>query len=194
MIPMAIDTSLLTGLSAAAGVAAGATVALASWRRGRTVLEDLREYAVAKSLALQASPRAGLDSSFILEALDSEESAGPLESAIATGDLAKVAETLSAADVYVLGQVVPQARTAEHPPQSEVLLLEALDREQKRLLLPVFTQPNVLRHALREHPDWRGQSVLELKGSDLLDARTGDVSLIINPSSRREFELPATPQ
>jgi hypothetical protein len=190
MIPMAVDTSLLTGLSAAMAVAAGVVVGIDALRHHR--MHIVAGAVSTRSLALEAWPRAGLDPSFILERAESEDPSAPLEGAIATGDVTRVLNSLAALNVYVLGHISQEAAKQAGAAGRQFLQVEAIDEEAKRLLLPVFTQRSVLRSALIGHPDWLEQSVIELKGSEVMRVLTAETWLLIDPWSSREFAVRPT--
>jgi hypothetical protein len=192
MTPIAIDTSLLTAFSAAAAAAAGLVVAAMDWRhRGRSSIQDLAGRTVIKTVELEALPRPGLDSLFIVVGKSSESSTwGELERAIGGGNASQVVKSLSDADVFVLGQAAAHITKGTPSPRSELLHFEVESTKRSLMFLPVFTRPDALRNALREHPDWQRQSILELKGDELLTGRSEEVWLVIDPWSPREFELP----
>ena len=57
-------------------------------------------------------------------------------------------------------------------------------------MLPVFTQPEIMRAALARNPDWQSLTVLQVQGEALLAHVHPDVIIVINPWSRLEYQLP----
>lgn len=65
--------------------------------------------------------------------------------------------------------------------------------EEKQFMVPVFTRRDFIQDALNRYSDWQGlspQSVLELKGEELLRKLDPDVEVIINPWTSLEFQFP----
>jgi hypothetical protein len=124
----------------------------------------------------------------------------PLEVAIALkGDSPDAFETirgeLSRADVFCLGQPAGHMATAQQGSESDLLHFTIHDAQgNERVMLPVFTQPEIMRAALARNPDWQTLSVLQVQGQALLDHVHPDVLIVINPWSRLEYQLPPTGQ
>ena len=57
-------------------------------------------------------------------------------------------------------------------------------------MLPVFTQPEIMREALARNPDWQTLSVLQVQGRALMEHVHPNVIIVINPWSRLEYQLP----
>ena len=124
----------------------------------------------------------------------------PLEVAIALkGDSPDAFETirveLSKADVFCLGQPAGQMATAQQGSESDLLHFTIHDAQgAERVMLPVFTQPEIMRAALARNPEWQTLSVLQVQGQALLNNVHPDVLIVINPWSRLEYQLPPTGQ
>jgi hypothetical protein len=120
----------------------------------------------------------------------------PLEVAIALkGDSPDAFETirgeLSHADVFCLGQPAGQMATAQQGSESDLLHFTIHDAQgSERVMLPVFTQPEIMRAALARNPDWQSLTVLQVQGEALLAHVHPDVIIVINPWSRLEYQLP----
>lgn len=124
----------------------------------------------------------------------------PLELAIALrGDkpdsAAEIRGELSRADVYCLGQPAGQLATAHQGNEADLLHFTLDDGAGvERVMLPVFTRPEVMREALARNPDWQTLAVLQVQGQGLLEHVDRDVTIVIDPWSRLEFHLSsATP-
>ena len=122
----------------------------------------------------------------------------PLEVAIALkGDSPDAFETirseLSRADIFCLGQPAGQMATAQQGSESDLLHFTIHDAQgSERVMLPVFTQPEIMRAALARNPDWQSLTVLQVQGEALLAHVHPDVIIVINPWSRLEYQLPPT--
>ena len=122
----------------------------------------------------------------------------PLEVAITLkGDSPDAFETirseLSRADIFCLGQPAGQMATAQQGSESDLLHFTIHDAQgSERVMLPVFTQPEIMRAALARNPDWQSLTVLQVQGEALLAHVHPDVIIVINPWSRLEYQLPPT--
>jgi len=89
----------------------------------------------------------------------------PLEVAIALkGDSPDAFETirgeLSRADVFCLGQPAGQLSTPQQGSESDLLHFTIHDAQgSEQVMLPVFTQPEIMRAALARNPDWQTLAV-----------------------------------
>lgn len=98
---------------------------------------------------------------------------------------------LSRAQVFCLGQPAGHMATAQQGSESDLLHFTLHDSQgTERVMLPVFTQPEIMREALARNPDWQTLSVLQVQGQALLEHVHPDVIIVINPWSRLEFQLP----
>jgi len=99
----------------------------------------------------------------------------------------KVAET----NIYALGHAAGEVTT--HGGTEADLLHFTIDDEHgvERVMLPVFTRPNFLREALLRNPDWQTLMVLVVDGAGLIAHIEDDVTLVINPWSSLEFQVPS---
>jgi hypothetical protein len=194
MITAAVDTTLLTTLAGIVAVIAGVAVALDTTRRQRRSLRPLRDN-VEKTVKVDAQPNVAVDSSFLLGSAAKGVGQDPLDAAIAgrargSGKLADVLRSLTTSDIYALGRVESDASATGADAKSDLLQFAVEADGKPRFIMPVFTQPEILRQALLRNPDWQTQSVLEMSGSDLLPAIGDDVTVIINPWSDLEYEIP----
>jgi hypothetical protein len=124
----------------------------------------------------------------------------PLELAIALrGDrpdsAAEIRRELSQADVYCLGQPAGQLATPQQGNEADLLhfTLDGGAGGGERVMLPVFTRPEVMREALARNPDWQTLAVLQVQGQGLLEHVGRDVTIVIDPWSRLEFHLTSAP-
>lgn len=182
------------------------------FREAPIELDTARDLAVSHPEAASAGmvgllsppPAAGQDGSPVTGALTGLELASrvdekrqvlerfALESAIEAdaGDRV-VRDLLRAADIFVLGQPAGDTSVPGQGTESDILHFTVDDAEgHEQVLMPVFTRPDVMRSALQRNPDWQDQSVLQVSGGDLLANRDGDVTLVIDPWSSLEFQIP----
>jgi hypothetical protein len=123
----------------------------------------------------------------------------PLELAIALrGDRPEAATEirgeLSRAEVYCLGQPAGHMATPQQGNEADLLHFTLDDGTgAERVMLPVFTSPEVMREALARNPDWQTLAVLQVQGRGLLEHVDHDVTIVIDPWSRLEFHLPPAP-
>jgi hypothetical protein len=119
----------------------------------------------------------------------------PLEVLITIrGDKPDVAESvreeLGKAAVYCLGQPAGEVSDAGLGSESDLLHFTVDEAKGvERVMLPVFTRPDVMREALLRNPDWQSLAVLQVSGRALLDNVDVDVTIVINPWTRLEFRL-----
>jgi hypothetical protein len=120
----------------------------------------------------------------------------PLEVVIALkGDspeaLDVVRGELARAEVYCLGQPAGHMASPLQGNESDLLHFTIHDPQGvERVMLPVFTQPEIMREALARNPDWQTLSVLQVQGRALMENVHPTVSIVINPWSRLEYHLP----
>jgi len=120
----------------------------------------------------------------------------PLEVAIALkGDspdaIDAIRTELGKTEVFCLGQPAGHMATAAQGSESDLLHFTLQDPQgAERIMLPVFTQTEIMREALNRNPDWQTLSVLQVQGQALLDHVHPDVIIVINPWSRLEYQLP----
>jgi SseB protein N-terminal domain len=137
----------------------------------------------------------GLDSAFLLPAADKSAEQQALEAvitseALGSGKLAAVVELLAKSNIYALGEPAGDTSASGQGTESDLLHFTVEADGEDQTMLPVFTQSDFLKDALERNPDWGTLSVLELVGSDLLHARDPDVTLVVNPWSSLEFQIP----
>ena len=116
-----------------------------------------------------------------------------LESAIeAKADTNAVENLLKQTQVYALGFPAGDTSVPGHGTESDILHFTVDDAEGKdKVFMPLFTRSQVMRDALLRNPDWQKLSVLEVNGGDLIANRDSGVSLVVNPWSKLEWQLPS---
>ena len=123
----------------------------------------------------------------------------PLEVVIALrGDkddaVQSVRDQFGKTDIYALGQPAGDTSIPGQGTESDLLHFTIDDETGlEKVLLPVFTRPDIMREALLRNPDWQTLSVLQINGQALLDNVDSDVTIVINPWSRLEFQIPPAP-
>lgn len=104
-------------------------------------------------------------------------------------ELPEILQALAAARVLTLGRTVPN-----DPESSDLLHFEPTDdgnsEEDVPSRLPVFTRVEILVAALKRNEDWQELMVLSVHGASLLDNVEDDVSIVIDPWSNLEFQVP----
>ena len=105
-----------------------------------------------------------------------------------------VRDQFSKTDIYALGQPAGDTSVPGQGTESDLLhfTIDADDGTEK-VMLPVFTRPDIMREALLRNPDWQTLSVLQINGQALLDNVDSDVTIVINPWSKLEFQIPPPP-
>lgn len=114
-----------------------------------------------------------------------------LESAIdVTANAAAVESLLRQTQLYTLGHPAGDISIAGHGTESDILHF-TIDESQgvERTYMPLFTRADVMRKSLLRNPGWQELSILEVNGGDLIVNRDADVTLVINPWSKLEFQL-----
>ncbi len=101
-----------------------------------------------------------------------------------------VATLLRDVDVLALGHPAGDTSIPGQGTESDLLHFEVEEDHANRVLLPIFTSVDALREARLRNRDWQGLSVLEINGGALLDNRDPDVTVVLNPWSSLEFQLP----
>lgn len=105
--------------------------------------------------------------------------------------IAAILQQFRDGEVFGLGNPAGEVSPDGHGTEIDLLHFTIDDGAiESRVVLPVFTQPSIMRRALIRNPDWQSLSVLKLNGGALYDNANNDVAVIINPGSRLEFELP----
>lgn len=121
----------------------------------------------------------------------------PLEVVIALrGDkpdaVSAVKDQFGKTDVYALGQPAGDTSVPGHGTESDLLHFAIDDPNGvERVMLPVFTRPDIMREALMRNPEWQQLSVLQVNGQALLENVDDEVIVVINPWSRLEFQIPS---
>jgi len=92
-------------------------------------------------------------------------------------------------DVFALGRPAGDLSVPGQGTESDLLHFTVDLDGSDQVLLPVFTQPALMRQALLRNPDWQTLSVLEVHGRALYENIADDVTVVINPWSRLEFQL-----
>jgi hypothetical protein len=93
-----------------------------------------------------------------------------------------VRRQLAKTDIYALGRGEGE--------DTDVLHI-SLERDgQDREAMPVFTRPDFVIHAQASNSAWDSLQVILLSGRDLIKLEDPSVTILINPSTELEFELP----
>jgi len=125
-----------------------------------------------------------------LPVVESVESA--IVQASGNADLASVRNAVASAGIYTLGHPAGDTSVPGHGSESDLLHFTIDDETGTELtLLPVFTNASTLRSALLRNPDWQKLSVLEIHGEALLANIDDEVTVVINPWTDQEFQLPS---
>jgi hypothetical protein len=132
------------------------------------------------------------DSEIDASAIEGALSRHALESAIAaSGDSRAVRKLLAGTAIYALGEPAGDTSVPGQGTESDLLHFTIDEDEDELVMLPVFTNEEVLRDALIRNEDWLSLKVLEIDGGALLEARDDDVTLVVNPwSETTEFRVP----
>lgn len=101
-----------------------------------------------------------------------------------------VSTVLSAAQVLALGYVAGDLSVPGRGTKSDLIHFSTESDEDHRVLLPVFTNVDILRDALIRNPHWQEVPVLEIDGGKILNERDSDVTLVVDPWSELEFQIP----
>ena len=102
----------------------------------------------------------------------------------------RVREGVGSANVYALGQPAGDTSVPGHGTASDLLHFTIDDAGAEIVVLPVFTNPTAMREALIRNPEWQTHSVLQINGGALLDNIDDDVTVVINPWTDLEYQLP----
>jgi hypothetical protein len=137
---------------------------------------------------LLSDPESAVDESCIDGAL----SRYALEAAIAASAGSRaLRRLLNGTAVYALGEPTGDTSVPGHGTESDLLHFEIDENDETSVMLPVFTNADDLRAALKRNEDWQSLKVLEIDGGALLRARDPDVSVVVNPwSETTEFQVP----
>ena len=114
-----------------------------------------------------------------------------LESAIEADANTKATENLlNVSQLYALGHPAGDTSIPGHGTESDLLHFTVDEGQgQERIYLPLFTRPDVMRQALLRNPDWQELSILEVNGGVLIGNRDDDVTLVVDPWSKYEWQL-----
>jgi SseB protein N-terminal domain len=134
------------------------------------------------------------DSLDLFKAADEKEKAlqrFALESAIKAHANTKAVESLlKVTQVYVLGHPAGDTSTPGYGTESDILHFTIdEDHGEEHSYMPIFTRPDAMRKALLRNPDWQELSILEVDGGALIADRDHDVTLVVNPWSKYEWQL-----
>jgi hypothetical protein len=104
--------------------------------------------------------------------------------------LGVVRELLGKVNILALGSPAGIV-TGSHGTESDLLhfTIDAPDGSEI-VMLPIFTDDSVLREALIRNPEWQDMSVLEIAAASLLGVVDPDVTVVLNPWSPLEFQIP----
>jgi hypothetical protein len=119
----------------------------------------------------------------------------PLESAIVASveptAVATVRQVFEASDIYALGMTAGVVdEKAETGTESDLLHFTIDTEGGEQVMLPVFTRPEFMREALLRNPDWQTLMVLQIAGDALIHNIDRDVTVVIDPWTRLEFQIP----
>ncbi len=95
--------------------------------------------------------------------------------------------------MFALGELAGEV-TASPPSGTESDLLHFTiddDRGRDRVMLPVFSSPDLILPALQRNPEWQSLSLLQAGGEKLLKNIGPDVNIVVNPWTRLEWEITA---
>jgi hypothetical protein len=92
--------------------------------------------------------------------------------------------------IYALGEPSGDVRPGVSGTESDLLHFTADVAGREAVFLPVFTGLELMREPLEKNREWQTLSVLEIDGGALLDAADDDVTIIINPWSEKELQIP----
>jgi len=93
-----------------------------------------------------------------------------------------VRRQLAKTDVYALGRAEGD--------ETNVLHISVDRNGQDREALPVFTRPDFVILAQASNSAWDSLQVILVSGRDLIQLEDPSVTILINPSTELEFELP----
>jgi len=130
----------------------------------------------------------------IVGQVENSESAIALAGAIRAGaDTEGIAALLRGTDVLALGESAGEMSAQGQSTESDLLHFEVEHEGTRRVMLPIFTRAEALRDAVLRNPDWQSLSILQVNGGSLLENRDPDVTLVLNPWSSLEFQIPPIP-
>jgi len=103
----------------------------------------------------------------------------------------RVREAVRSADIYALGQPAGDTSVPDQGTESNLLFYTIDDDTGAEVvMLPIFTNPAAMREALIRNSEWQTQSILQINGGALLDNAADDVTIVINPWTDLEYQLP----
>jgi hypothetical protein len=94
------------------------------------------------------------------------------------------------AHVYVLGETAGDLSEPGRGTESDILHFVVELDGRDTVMMPLFTNVQTMRDALVRNPDWQDNSILEVDGGELVDHRDRDVTLVVDPWSDLEFQVP----
>lgn len=105
-----------------------------------------------------------------------------------------VLEAMRHSEVYVLGLRPADAQSDPMGGGNDLLHFTIKDKANvQRVMLPIFTNGQAIREALRRNPEWNTFTLLKVNGEELWEQVDSDVILVINPWVNMEFQLPKSP-
>jgi len=116
------------------------------------------------------------------------------DSSAADAAAQQVVTAFRAARVLTLGH--PAGKTSVgaddsvHGTESDLLHFATDIEGAEKVFLPVFTGADALDSSLVRNTEWGGLSVLEVNGNDLQDNVDRDVTIVIDPWTEGEWQLP----
>jgi prevent-host-death family protein len=110
-----------------------------------------------------------------------------------TDRLRDVRHALTQVDVFALGRPAGDTSVPGQGTDSDLLHFTVDDEHGREVvMLPIFTAVETLRSALIRNEDWQSLYVLLISGRALLQNVDADVTIVIDPWSDAEFQIPPT--
>jgi tetratricopeptide (TPR) repeat protein len=106
--------------------------------------------------------------------------------------LERVRNAIAPEGIYTLGRTAGDTSVPGRGTESDLLHFEVADKDESPVtMLPVFTNVAAMREVLIRNPDWMELSVLKVNGGALLANVDDDVTVVINPWSDLEYQIPS---
>jgi|SRR5580704_5288873 hypothetical protein len=103
-----------------------------------------------------------------------------------------VREMLAKYNIYVLGQPAGDTSIPGQGTESDLLHFTIDDETTggEKVMLPCFTNEEAIAKSLVRNPEWQTLSVLMVHGGALLEHLEDDVTIVIDPWTEFEWQLP----
>jgi hypothetical protein len=93
--------------------------------------------------------------------------------------------------LFALGQPAGDLSVPGEGTKSDLLHFTIDDSHGvERVMLPIYSDPQLMVDSLIRNPDWQQLNVLEIAGDAILDNVDEDVIVVVNPWSRLEYQIP----